>query len=379
LQPILGMAQGTLMEDKAEARTASPADRRAPEPGRAPGAARARLLAVVATVLVIAFLKWSSVATMPLAFALFLIALAWPVQERLERRLPRWAAFSLTVLALLLVIGLFIGALVWSGETVAERAPQYAGKVQTIYRQVQAWARDLGLSLPAGPRGGGGGFGAGLAKRVVAALSSSISLILLIVAFAILGLLEVRDFQAKSMRAFRDRNRGERLAETVRTLVAKYQRYILARTIAAVLQGVSYWLFALLVGLDFALLWGLLAFLLNYIPTLGSALAVIPLTLFALVQFDGFGRPLLVFAGAALLQILMGNYLDPLIEGRLVSLSPLVVLVSIMFWGWVWGIPGAFLGVPITIGIVIVADHFPTTRWIACLLGDTPEEHEKEA
>jgi AI-2 transport protein TqsA len=361
-------------ESRVEERIASSSER--PGPGHIAGTTRARLLAVIAAVLVIAFLKWSQVATMPLAFSLFLIALAWPLQELLERRLPRWASFTLTVLALLLVIGLFIGALVWSGQTVAERAPQYADKVQTIYRQLQSWARDLGLSLPSGPGGSGGGFGAGLAKSVVTAASSSISLILLIVAFAILGLFEVRDFRAKSRRAFRDPSRGERLAETVRTIVAKYQRYILARTIAAVLQGVSYWLFALLVGLDFAFLWGLLAFLLNYIPTLGSALAVIPPTLFALVQFDGFGRPLLVFAGAALLQVLMGNYLDPYIEGRLVSLSPLVVLVSIIFWGWVWGIPGAFLGVPITIGIVIAADHFPTTRWIACLLADVPKEKE---
>jgi AI-2 transport protein TqsA len=363
-----------IFETRVEERIAPPSER--PGPEHVAGTTRARLLAVIATVLVIAFLKWSQVATMPLAFALFLIALAWPLQEWLERRLPRWASFALTALSLLLVIGLFLGALVWCGETVADRAPQYAGKVQTIYRQLQGWARGLGLSLPSGGDGSGGGPGADLAKSVVKALSSSISLILLIVAFAILGLFEVRDFRAKSMRAFRDRSRGERIAETVRTIVVKYQRYILARTIAAVLQGVSYWLFALLVGLDFAFLWGLLAFLLNYIPTLGSALAVIPPTLFALVQFDGFSRPLLVFAGAAVLQVLMGNYLDPYIEGRLVSLSPLVVLVSIIFWGWVWGIPGAFLGVPITIGIVIASDHFPTTRWIACLLADVPKEKE---
>lgn len=371
------MARETFIEDKVEERVAPPVQRRGPELGRVPGTTRARLLAVVAAVLVIAFLKWSQVATMPLAFALFLIALAWPLQELLERRLPRWASFALTTLALLLVIGLFIGALVWSGETLADRGPQYAAKVQALYGQLQSRARGIGLSLPS--EGGGGLAGTEMAKGIVKAITSSISLILLIVAFAILGLLEVRDFKAKTRQAFRDRAQGERLADTVRTIVAKYQRYMVARTISAVLQGVSYWLFALLVGLDFAFLWGFLAFLLNYIPTLGSALAVIPPVLFSLVQFDGFGRPLLVFAGAALLQILMGNYLDPYIESRFVSLSPLVVLVSIIFWGWVWGIPGAFLGVPITIGIVIAADHFPTTRWIACMLRDVPKEQRQKA
>jgi predicted PurR-regulated permease PerM len=125
-------------------------------------------------------------------------------------------------------------------------------------------------------------------------------------------------------------------------------------------------------GLDFAFVWGVLAFLLNYIPTIGSAVAVIPPTLFSLVQFDSLGRPLAVLLGMVLLQIVFGNYVDPLIEGRLLALSPMVVLASVVFWGWVWGVPGALLGVPITIGIVIAADHFPKTRWIARMLAEEP-------
>ena len=89
-------------------------------PRSEPGRTRARLLAVTATVLVLAFLKWSRAVTMPLAFAIFLIALAWPLQEWLAKRLPRWASFTLTLLALLLAFGLFVGALVWSGRAVAE-------------------------------------------------------------------------------------------------------------------------------------------------------------------------------------------------------------------------------------------------------------------
>src|SRR5688572_32438830 len=105
-----------------------------PEPGRV----RARLLAVVAVVLVIAFLKWSAVATMPVAFALFLIALAWPLQRKLEQRLPSRVSFAITVLALLVVVVLFVAALWWTGETVAEHSSQYAQRLQTIYAQVQA-------------------------------------------------------------------------------------------------------------------------------------------------------------------------------------------------------------------------------------------------
>lgn len=336
------------------------------------GRTRARLLAVAATVLVLAFLKWSQVVTMPLAFAVFLIALAWPLEERLERRLPRWAAFTLTLLTLLLVFGLFVGALVWSGQTVAEKAPQYAQKVQEVYRQLEARARGLGLSLPQG--GLSGVAGGDMAKTVLGAVSSSISLILLVIAMTALGLFEVHDFKAKARQAFRDPRHGEALVESVRSIVGKYGTYLWARTVTAIIQAVTVWGFAFLMGLDFAFLWGVLAFLLNYIPTLGSVLAVIPPSLFSLVQFDDYSRPLLVFLGMAVLQIVCGNYIDPLIQGKYLSLSPVVVLFSVVFWGWIWGIGGAFLSVPIMIGLVVATDHFPNTRWIARLLSEKPKE-----
>lgn len=333
---------------------------------REEGRVRARLQAVVAVVLVIAFLKWSAVAMMPVAFALFLIALVWPLQRWLEGRLPRGVSFLLAVLALLLVVGLFVAALWWSGQMVAERAPQYAQRVQAIQGQVEAWARSHGIDLS-----GAGGSSPGLARPVLAALSS-VSILLLILALAILGLHEVPGLRRKVKEAFGG-ERGGHLVETVEAIVAKYQRYLVARTLAAVLQGLSVWLFSLAMGLDFAFVWGVIAFLLNYIPTIGSAVAVIPPTLFSLVQFDSLGRPLGVFLGMIVLQILFGNYVDPLIEGRLLALSPMVVLASVVFWGWVWGVPGALLGVPITIGTVIATDHFPKTRWIARMLAEEPK------
>lgn len=333
-------------------------------PQPAQGRVRARLQAVVAVVLVIAFLKWSAVATMPVAFALFLIALIWPLQRWLEGRLPRRVSFLLAVLTLLLVVGLFVAALWWSGQMVAERAPQYAQRVQAVQGQVEAWARSHGIDLSRAR----GAASPGLARPVLAALSS-VSIILLILALAILGLHEVPGLRRKVREAFGG-ERGGHLVETAESIVAKYQRYLVARTLAAVLQGLSVWLFSLAMGLDFAFVWGVLAFLLNYIPTIGSAVAVIPPTLFSLVQFDSLGRPLGVFLGMIVLQILFGNYVDPLIEGRLLALSPMVVLASVVFWGWVWGVPGALLGVPITIGTVIATDHFPKTRWIARMLAE---------
>lgn len=346
---------------------ASPKPAPPPEPKQEQGKVRARLQAVVAVVLVIAFLKWSAVATMPVAFAVFLIALIWPLQRKLEGHLPRKASFVLAVLALLALTGLFVWALWWSGQTVAERAPQYAQRLEALSGQAEAWARSKGLDLS-----GMQSSGSDLVRPIAGAAASAFSLILLILALAILGLYEVPRFKHKAAGAFEEGRRGQELIATVEAIAEKFQRYLVARTVAALVQGVTVWLLSLALGLDFAFVWGLMAFLLNYIPTIGSAVAVIPPTLFALVQFDGLGRPLAVLIGMALLQIVCGNYLDPLIQGKLLALSPTVVLAAIVFWGWVWGIPGALLGVPITIGIVIATDHFPQTRWIARMLAEKP-------
>jgi predicted PurR-regulated permease PerM len=341
---------------------------------RQPGQTRARLLAVIAAVLVLAFLKWSQVATMPIGFAVFVIALAWPLQERFERQLPRWASFTLTILALLAAVALLFGTFYWSGSMLAEEAPRYAGRLQQLYGQLAGWARGHGISLGAQ---GFRGFTGQAARFAGQAVSTGLSLILLILALTILGLLEVHRYKRRLEHGFRDPERGRRVVETSRVIATKIQQYFLARTLTSILQGVVVGLFALLMGLDFAFVWGLIAFLLNYIPSVGSALSILPPSLFALVQFQGLGRPLAVFLGMSVIQIVLGNYVEPLIEGRYVSLSPVVVLASIVFWGWVWGLGGALLGVPLTVGLVIAADHFDQTRWIANLLAERPADRKK--
>ena len=137
--------------------------------------------------------------------------------------------------------------------------------------------------------------------------------------------------------------------------------------------GVGTGLAAWAVGLEFALLWGVLNFLLNYIPTLGSILAIIPPVLFGLVQ-GGWQLGLLALAAVGGVQLVMGAFVDPRLQGHYLRLSPLVVLLSVAFWEWLWGIPGAFIGVPLTVGLVIALARFDSTRWIAVLLSDVDEE-----
>jgi len=137
-------------------------------------------------------------------------------------------------------------------------------------------------------------------------------------------------------------------------------------------------------GVDFAILWGLLAFLLNYVPTIGSILAAVPPVPLAFVQF-GPGKALLVAAGYIVINVVIGNLIEPRIMGKGLGLSTLVVFLSLLFWGWALGTIGMLLSVPLTMVVKIALEGHPNTRWAAVLLGsgvpepDVPPPKDEEA
>ena len=142
-----------------------------------------------------------------------------------------------------------------------------------------------------------------------------------------------------------------------------------------VLSGLVAWGF----GVDFPFIWGTLTVLLNFIPNIGSMIAVMPPVLLALVQFDGLARPVTLLAALTTIQVTIGNFLDPRWLGRSLSLSPLVVFVMMVFWGWVWGIVGIFLAVPLTILMKIAFEHIVPLRPLAVLMGDIPRKQVRAA
>jgi len=129
---------------------------------------------------------------------------------------------------------------------------------------------------------------------------------------------------------------------------------------------ITVWLFIL--GVDYAILWGFLAFLLNYIPNIGSIVAAIPATILAVVQF-GFGRAVLVAAGYIVVNFIEGNVIEPRLMGRKLGLSTLVVFLSLIFWGGLLGFVGAILSIPLTMTLKFAFESNESTKWIAVLLG----------
>jgi predicted PurR-regulated permease PerM len=156
-------------------------------------------------------------------------------------------------------------------------------------------------------------------------------------------------------------------------------RYLAIKTAFSLLTGLSIWIWLAILGVNHALLWGLLAFLLNYVPNIGSIIAAVPAILLCLIQL-GTGSALLAALGYVVVNVVVGSILEPRFMGRGLGLSTLVVFLSLVFWGWVLGPVGMVLSVPLTMIVKVSLESNEETRWIAVLLGQsTPAESSPES
>jgi predicted PurR-regulated permease PerM len=337
--------------------------------------AQTRLLGVIAFVLTLSALRLSQAVVAPLVMAAFMVVVLWPIQARLQQRMPRIVATLLTLLIVLLgmvAFGLLFG---WSVRQVAEQGPQLSGRFQELSGTLRALLSGFGLPAPAWLQGTQplgerlSEFAPGAARW---AYETAFALSLVIV-YTGLGLYEVPDFE-KKIRMHFARDRGDDMIAIAMRIAEKVRRFLVGVIISGTINAFAMIAFCLAVGLDLALLWGAIAFLLNFVMGIGPVIAVAPPVLYSVLQFDGLQRPLIVLLGVGTIQFLVNNVVEPKVEGRVVSLSPVLVLFLVLLWGWLWGGFGALLAVPITVAVVIVAAHFESSRWIAILLADPNHE-----
>jgi AI-2 transport protein TqsA len=183
--------------------------------------------------------------------------------------------------------------------------------------------------------------------------------------FVVLGLLEVEPL-GRRLRRMGDGQGGGATIEAATEIAARLQTYMLVRCGMSMLTGLSFWIFTAVYGLELQREWGVIAFVLNFRPFIGSFVATLLPTLFAAAQFESLYAALVVFIGLNLLQFVIG--IEPRVAGSAVSVSPFMVLFAVFFWGMLWGVAGAFIGVPILIALATVAARHPVTRPIAVLL-----------
>ncbi len=204
-----------------------------------------------------------------------------------------------------------------------------------------------------------------LAGDIFSTLSAVFTNALLILITVVFILLEVAELPAKLRIAFRD---PERSLATMEQFSRNAQRYLVIKTLLSVATGIAIALWLLLLGVHYPLLWGILAFLLNYVPNVGSVIAAIPPFLIALLTF-GLGTAILTLVGIAAINVLFGYLLEPKLLGRSLSLSTLVVFLSLVFWGWIRGPLGMILSVPMTSLVVIGLGSYDKTRKFSVLMG----------
>ena len=326
------------------------------------------LIIIIAVILSVHALKVTRPVTMPLAFAFFIAVLAEPLQSRLEKYVPKWVAMMGVLLVLAGLLGLLVAAVDLALDLVEPKLPAYADRLQGLVETVRSWLASYGLPIGDGSQSNGA-----ISQLFQQALGSvqtlltAVSLLVLVASFLALLLLEVRKYRDRTLQAF-PAGAGDHIVHAVGSMGAKLRRYFLVVAFTSLLTGLLTWGWCLILGVGLAFTWGLLAFVLNFIPTLGSLIAaIVPALVATLFQGPAIGAATLV--GLGVIQTILGNFVDPKLQGKYLKLSPFVALLSIVFWGWVWGIPGAFIGVPMTAAIMLLADEFQASRPIAVMLG----------
>jgi AI-2 transport protein TqsA len=259
---------------------------------------------------------------------------------------------------------------------VAAAAPRYQARFQQLQQEFFSWLgveeppelRDLLKAIDLGP------VFTAVARSVVQVLES----ITLVFIYGLFMLLEFRFATVKFNALFPDLLRRERAMRILYRIDRDIHTYLSVKTAVSLVSALLSYFLLRLVGVDFAEFWALLIFILHFIPTFGVIIATLLPTSLAAVQFDHLGPVLIVGFGLTAIAQLMGNIVEPNVMGESLNLSPLTVIMALIFWGTLWGVTGAFLCVPLTVILVIILSNFEATRWVAILLSKTGTVRPKE-
>ncbi len=331
------------------------------------------LVSAAALVVIVAGMQAAKSLLVPFLLAAFIAIICLPPLAWLRRRGVSHALGIALIALALIVLGSLVGALV--GASVADfsrNLPRYQAGLQQQTGALLAWLAAHGLALDTIREHLDPAVAMGMAGNLLAGFGNALANTFLIVLTVIFLLIEAMSLPHKW------RAMGEHAPSTEHfgRFVASVNSYLAIKGWVSFATGalIAGWL--TLLGVDYPLLWGLVAFLFNFVPNIGSIIAAVPAVLLALVQL-GPGSALAAGLGYVVVNIVMGNIIEPRFMGRGVGLSSLVVFLSLVFWGWVLGPVGMLLSVPLTMIVKLALEAGDDTRWIAVLIGpDIPPDQE---
>lgn len=308
----------------------------------------------------------------PLALAILVFVLITALSDRISAisikgiSTPVWLSNLLSVVAVLLGLFSIMFILANQATQFTRALPVYEAQLDAalgrvtdlIGHQIANSLRDNVVNIDISR----------LALSALGGARSFLTTFFLICLYVAFMMAERTAITQKILLAATSKRFGHELGHLVSAISNSLQRYLGVKTLISAMTGLfSYAVFRLL-GLEFAETWGVLTFALNFIPSIGSVVAVIFPALVALVQFESLTPFFVIVFGCGMVQFMIGNLLDPALTGRSLNLSTLVVILALMFWSTIWGIIGAFLSVPLTVCLLIIFSHIPATRPVAIMM-----------
>ena len=335
------------------------------------------LLSLTASFIIIYSLQAAAQLLIPFLLAIFIALITLkPMFWLQERNVPGVLAALLIVTSIMLLL-MSIGSIVGSSIVDFTNAlPSYQARLDIIIDQLvltysgflPLLESDFSLSEVIDA-----GWAMGLAASILNALRDVLTNTLLIMFTMIFILLEASTFEIKLTAAF---NRKSDSFTRQRAYISNLGRYLGIKTVVSIITGLTVAIATSWIGLDFPLLWGMFAFLLNYVPTIGSIIAAVPAVLMALVQL-GVGDAVTTAIAFFLINIIFGSFIEPKLLGHGVGLSPLVVFIGLFFWGWIFGPVGMILSVPLTMALKMALESDKETQWLAILIGSETDALHK--
>ena len=304
----------------------------------------------------------------PLLMALFISIISFqPISWLRKKKVSQGFAITIVLVGIVLVffgLGEIIGS---SVSSFSEDAPKYEKNLDEMGRSVGQYLElkgidvsDNNLSTILAPSKIMQ-FTTGILKQLGGFMGNTLTILFLVLFL----LMELESFSIKSKAIVKSTNVS---VDYLETIAQSIRHYLSIKTMTSLLTGAVIWIGLLIIGIDYAIIWALIAFLLNYIPNIGSIIAAVPAVMFSLIQL-GFGGALWTMMVFVVVNVVVGNFVEPKMMGKGLGLSTFVIFVSLIFWGFVLGTVGMFLSVPLTMAIKIILDQNESTKWVAVILG----------
>ncbi|WP_428771616.1 AI-2E family transporter [Treponema sp. HNW] len=340
------------------------------------------LLLFLTIIIAAAVLKVAASILIPVTIAMLISLVFEPLIIMLNKkfRIP-WVVCIFIVLSIVIMSVSFIASLLLTSiRTIVDLYPKYENRFMLIYKNIadifvlpynadDSLFQNLWSQL--GIRQALQNYAFSLSNSLITFLKD----LTLVTLFAIFFLLDLRYLRRRLEFAFEGENKGK-ITVMITDIIQQVTRYMSVKFFISLLTGLIVLAGTLAVGMDFPVLWGFLAFILNFIPNFGSIISGVLTSVFALVQFWPRPAPV-VFVAVLMLSVnfILGNFLEPRIQGRNLGLSPFVIIVSLSFWGWLWGFTGLLVGVPMMVILKIICENVSILHPVSILMGNSTGEN----